>query len=303
MTRLKWLPGDRLTVVHSARNYLMGLPSVDPTIHEVLADSVGDLYDRLLAAEIDMAVFWKRLLGAVAAGDDDQAACTRALLASGCSPLASDQVASAIVSRLTDIRLGYQQRQPKLVEQLTLRGRPLREQWDGYGGGLTKRISKLTHESFVPKSATVWLLAPYCGGDGDLDADSGRLWMEAVLTNPVPQLPEVLRLTWLVAKLGLMQALASAKDDSQGDPWVAPLRLPRVAELATIAFTLEAAAYLELAPVQDHNWAEWFDLAAKVWRVPLDDHSRDTMLHWWKQYLDLRTSPAVAFKALDRMLL
>ncbi len=190
MTRLKWIPGDRLTVIHAARNYLAGVESVDPSIHRLISDSLGDLYDRLLAAEIDMTVFWRRLQCAVAAGDDDQSACSAALLAAGCSPLASDQVASAITSKLTDLRLGYQQRQPKLAEQLTLRSRPLREQWDGFGGGLTKRIAKLTHESFIPKSATVLMLSPYCGGDGELDVDSSRLWMEAVLANPVPQLPK-----------------------------------------------------------------------------------------------------------------
>ncbi len=121
MTRLKWIPGDRLTVIHAARNYIAGVESVDVSAHRLISDSLGDLYDRLLAAEIDMTVFWRRLQCAVASGDDDQSACTSALLAAGCSPLASDQVASAITSKLTDLRLSYQQRQPKLAEQLTLR--------------------------------------------------------------------------------------------------------------------------------------------------------------------------------------
>ncbi len=64
------------------------------------------------------------------------------------------------------------------------------------------------------------MLSPYCGGDGELDVNSNRLWMEAVLANPVPQLPEVLRLTWLVARLGMVSALSAGTEDSHGDPWV-----------------------------------------------------------------------------------
>ncbi len=87
MTRLKWIPGDRLTVIHAARNYLAGVESVDASIHRLISDSLGDLYDRLLAAEIDMPIFWRRLQGAVAAGDDDQSACAAALLAADAARL------------------------------------------------------------------------------------------------------------------------------------------------------------------------------------------------------------------------
>ncbi len=101
----------------------------------------------------------------------------------------------------------------------------------------------------------------------------------------------------------MISALSAGTEDSHGDPWVPHARLPRVAELATIPLTLEAASYLELVPSLDDAWADWMELASKAWRVSIDQPTLDVLLQWWKQFLDLRTAPAVTLKALDRMLL
>lgn len=302
MTRLRWTTGERLTPIHAARCFSLGVRGVDQSIVRGICDTMSELNSRLAAADLDLSIFWPDLVRAAAAGDADLDVCSSALIAAGCSPLSADAMAGAIASRLAEVRLVHNERYPKLAEQLALRGRPLREQWDGFGAGLLKRIGKLTHPSFLPKSATVLLMSPYRGGDGGLDASAARIWIEAMLTNPVADLPEVLRLAWLISQVGLIEALSFGSEDSHGDPWVAPSRLPRVAALAMMAMTLEAGSFLEIIPTPASAIPSLFAKAAEAWRVPVDDSTLETLGNWWKQFRDLQTTPPVTFKALDRML-
>jgi len=302
MTRLRWTPGDRLSPIHAVRCYSMGLRGVDESIMQSIAGPVTSLTNRLAGSDVDPAFFWPRLVSAVAGGDSDLEACRAALHAAGCSVLSIDAASSALASQLADVRLVYQERYPKLADQLVLRGRPIREYWDGYSAGLLKRIGKLTHPSFLPKSINAILLSPYRGGDGGLDASGSRVWIEAVLTNPFPEIPEVLRLVWLVAQLGLMEAMSTGSEDSHGDPLVPPLRLPRVAAMAMLPLTLEAASYLEMIPTPADQLPLLFAKAANAWRIAVDDLSLDALENWWRQFQDLQTPPPVALKALDRML-
>ncbi|MGV3483089.1 MAG: hypothetical protein ACO1RT_01585 [Planctomycetaceae bacterium] len=302
MTRLRWTTGERLTPIHAARSFSLGVRGVDESIVRGISGPMTELNHRLAAADLDLSIFWASLIRGVAAGETDLAACTASLTAAGCSPLSVDAMASAIASRLAEVRLVHTERYPKLAEQLELRGRPLREQWDGYGAGLLKRIGKLTHSSFLPKQVTAILVSPYRGGDGGFDAREARIWIEAVLTNSVADVPEILRLVWLVSQVGLIEALSFGSEDSHGDPWVAPARLPRVAALAMMAMTLEAGSYLELIPTPTHALPTAFAAAAQAWRIPLDPTTLGTLENWWKQFQDLQTTPPVTFKALDRML-
>ncbi len=302
MTRLRWITGERLTPIHAACCFAGGIRSVDESIERGIAVPMAELNSRLAAADIDFAIFWQRLMTAVAAGESDVEACSNSLIAAGCSSLSTDATASAIASQIADIRMVHNERYPKLAEQLALRARPIREHWDGYGAGLLKRIGKLTHPSFLPKNIAAQLVSPYRGGDGGIDASASRIWIEAVLTNPIPEIPEVLRVTWLVAQVGLIEALSAGPEDSRGDPLVAPARLPRVAALATLAITLEAASYLELISTPADMLGLMFATAAKAWRLKTDGETLDVLTHWWEQFKDQQTPPPVAFKALDRML-
>lgn len=302
MTRMRWTPGDRLSPIHAARCFSIGIQGVDESISRGIAGPMANLASRLAGADIDPAIFWPRLVGAAAAGDSDLEACHAALHTARCSVLSIDATAGGLASQLAEVRMVYQDRYPKLAEQLVLRGRPIREQWDGYSAGLLKRISKLTHPSFLPKSIHTILLSPYRGGDGSLDASSARVWIEAVLTNPIPEIPEVLRLVWLVAQVGLIDGLSTGPEDSHGDPWVPRSRLPRVAAIAMMPLTLEAAAYLEMIPTPADQLPSLFAKAAQSWRIPLDGPELDAVGNWWRQFQDLQTPPPVTLKALDRML-
>jgi len=301
MTRIRWEIGDRLSALHAARCWAAGTPGIDSQLAAKLADPLSQLTKRLAAAEIDLEIFWSRLIATAASGSSDSEACQAALLAAGLGELGIDGTSSAILTHLAETRLAFQERYPKSSQQLSLRARPIREQWEAYGAGLLRRMATQTHESFIPKSVVCVLLSPYRGGDGDCDPGSATLWMEAVLTNPVPMVPEVLRLAWLVMRVGagaqILQPLATEGTQETDDCKRAAL----VLALALLPVVLEASSYLELSLSPSGN-AALISAAAQAWCGPLEPAEIDTILKWWGQSEDLKPAFPVALKALDRML-
>jgi hypothetical protein len=298
MTRIRWEIGDKLSPLHAARCWAAGASGIDSTLAAKIAEPLAELTKRLAASELDLESFWSRLIAASAAGSSDQDACRTALLAAGIGELGLDACASAILTCLADTRLAYQERFPKSTQQLSLRARPIREQWDGYGAGLLRRIAKKTHESFIPKSAVCVLLSPYRGGDGDCDPKTSTLWIEAVLTNPVPSVPEVLRLTWLLTRIGMaaMVLPTQAAEDNENRA-----RASMVVALAGLPVVLDAACYLELTQSPGVT-AGLIDSAMQTWFGPMEPAVVEILDKWWSQSEELKPPFPVALKALDRML-
>lgn len=298
MTRIRWEIGDKLSPLHAARCWAAGAAGIDASLANKIAEPLAELTKRLAAAELDLESFWSRLIAASVSGSNDQEACRAALMAAGIGELGLDACASAILTCLADTRLAYQERFPKSSQQLALRARPIREQWDGYGAGLLRRIAKKTHESFIPKSAVCVLLSPYRGGDGDCDPATSSLWIEAVLTNPVPSVPEVLRLAWLITRIGIgTQVLPVATADENEDRARASL----VVALAGLPVVLDAACYLEMTQSPTVT-AELIHSAMQTWFGPMEPALVDILDKWWWQSEELHPPFPVTLKALDRML-
>lgn len=312
MTRVRWDLTDRLSALHAAHCWAAGCSGIDAQLTSKIATPLADVSARLVAADIDLALFWRQLVADAAGGADDEQACSSALASAGLGVLAIDSTAAAIASGLAETRLAYQERFPKAAGQLELRARPIREQWDAYGPGLLRRIGKQTHESYVPKSVTGVMLSPYRGGDGDCRPAADTLWLEAVLTNPVPSVPEVLRVAWLVTRIGIgQQGLADAADTgphtSTGER--SSDRASLIVALAALPVTLDAAAYLEIgsAGEVDGRWIQaalsaWFPAGWGLAIGGTDQEVVETLANWWRQHSELQPPFPVTLKALDRML-
>ncbi len=119
-------------------------------------------------------------------------------------------------------------------------------------------------------SATVVLLSPVLGGDGGAYPTDNLVTFEAVLANPIAQLPEVLRLGWLLAQLN--PALAMGRAPSDTSDW------RRATQEALLAIVLAAAEDVELA------WADraHFNLAAQAWLQ--DPTAAERLWRWWEGY-------------------
>ncbi|MEX0824723.1 MAG: hypothetical protein WD119_01075 [Pirellulaceae bacterium] len=289
-TRIRWTYSVSLSVLRAAASVAFHEPVISPPLESSLSPSVAAINNRLALDELDLARFWQELVASGLDEIDDRERCESALLAAGCSPLASDTLASAVSRYLTDIRLAHSEEFPKLADQLPLRGRPIRERWEERGAGLLRQIGARTHSQLLPTRATVCLIQPVRGGDGGVDVQRESVWMEAVLTNVEPNIPETLRLGWLLARLGMTHENANRL--------IAADNLPRVASCALVPVVLAAGQELELIPPGPLPIAA----ALQTWRMEADASTEAVLRNWWEQLSEGGTPFPVAIKALDRML-
>ena len=106
------------------------------------------------------------------------------------------------------------------------------------------------------------------------------------------ELPELLRLAWLLSLLNL--------DLPRYSEGVRPSRLATVAGLAMLPLTLAAAAEVQLA----RSDPETIGQALQAWLAPPNEAQAWTgiLSQWWETYCTLRPAWATALQALDRLL-
>ena len=186
---------------------------------------------------------------------------------------------------------------PDFAATMKLIESPLKLQWEARGPGLLRYLSQLTRPELLPPSATVALVRPLAGGDGAAHLDFNSVRLEAVLANPVAELPEVVRLAWLVSQL---QADLPVYSDALNKK-----RLPWLAGLAMLPAALEAAQFVELVHVD----RDLLHTAVLTWILPAYPENSATadelvtaVCQWWDIYQQNKPPWAIALAALDRLL-
>jgi len=295
--RLTWTPNASASALHAAEALcLHGSRLTDPRV----SDSIGN-YARVLGqwiesvAPFDTARFWSLLTGhAAIIGSNSELA--QAVLRK-CSVVQSGgSTASQLAGHITDIEAAFKQLFPKFEEQLPLRARPLQEHWLGFGAGLLAHIGRLSNKELIASEARVVLLQPIMGGAGAAHIDQNLVRIEAVLTNPMVELPEVVRLAWLLSQLQLDLPMFSET-----------LGLGTIARIAPLAMLPPALASAEVMELSKCNEAV-AELAIEQWQLPVpkdkDIHVEivPTLMDWWETYLQTRPDWPTALQALSRML-
>jgi hypothetical protein len=203
---------------------------------------------------------------------------------------AADHLVRAIDGLESAIRATF----PGGVDQIALRGQPLKAQWEARGGGLLTEVGRITDPALMVPQATVVLVDPLLGGDGVALLQVNSVWIEAVLTDALPELPEALRLGWLLAQLHCDIPVFGER--------VPGGRLPRVAALAMLPPILTAAQVVEWSRFDEAS----LTMAIEGWR--LGDANApaaalaSTLFDWWSTYTHSRPHWSVALAALDHML-
>jgi hypothetical protein len=196
-----------------------------------------------------------------------------------------------IAGAIADLEAAMQRAAPGLAEELAVRVRPIREQWEARGPGMLIEIARLTEPLAIPTAAEIVLVAPYVGGAGNAFAGTNRVVLEAVLFYPLQELPEAVRLAWLLSQL------------NSDLPWmtdVMPLARAREGmKLAMIPPVLAAAEAVELARCDEATLAA--AIAAWLPGIASED-AAPKMWSWWNAWLDHATKWPVAVAALEQML-
>ena len=286
-----FLAPGQTSSLHAAKAIADGLTLCDPQLAAAIEVPARQLKQEILAACLPVGRFWQHLIPLSATIHNRRELAQRAITKTAGSVGRMDAAVATIAAALASVENAFRAAMPNLDEELVLRSRPLIEQWEARGPGLLKQIGVLTEESLIVEHCHAVLVYPALGGAGDTHLSYNQARLEAVLANPIAELPEVVRLGWLISQLQLDLPIYSEHVHQD--------RLPHIARFAMLPVTLAAAEYVELAKLSP----ETVGRAIEVWRlvVPPDVDGPATVLQWWQTYLETRAPWPVALAALDQM--
>ncbi len=292
---LRWRASLSASCFHAARAIALGQPLVDNRLAQALSPSVASLSAELSASGISFATFFEQVVPLAADFENNRELARRVLARfSGRSEVQNEQAAGRLAGWFNELESAFSAAVSGVVDELTLRGRPLREQWEARGPGLLAAIGRLTEPGVLAEGGEVVLVYPVQGGGGAAHLAYNKVSFEAVLANPIVELPETVRLGWLLSTLNLDLPKYSEALPRQ--------RLDSLAPLAMLPAALAAAQDVELV----HGVAPSLAHAMTVWRVVQDDDDikslADMLDRWWKTYQERRPPWAVALAALEQML-
>jgi hypothetical protein len=288
---LRWLASVSASCFHAAAAIARGLPLVDRRLADALAPPVASLTAELAAARLDADAFFREAVPLASVFENNRELAERVL-----GKLRGRENHELLAARLagwfSQLESAFKAAAPNAIDELELRSGPLREQWEARGPGLLAAIGRLSERALLAESAEVVLVYPVMGGAAAARLPYNKVVIEALLTNPHGDLPEVVRLGWLLSSLNL--------DLPRYSEAIPPERLTRLAPLAMLPVALEAAAEVELTPGEPASLAR----AIAAWRLA-DSNAEplaETVQRWWQTYHDSRPAWSVALAALDRML-
>lgn len=289
--RLRWLASHSLSGLHAAAAIARGQQLVDAPLAAALGEPARAMQEEIIACGLPEARFW-RMACALATTFDNNRQLAKMAAYRTLGQASPNEVSERLGGRISDVEAALLRIKPQVVEELAMRRGPLREQWEARGPGLLSRVFALTETRLMVDAADIVLVLPALGGGGEAQLQNNSVRIEAVLTNPHAQLPETIRLGWMLAQLHL--DLPHFAEEMHVD------RLPHVAGLAMIPAILAASEQVELAAFND----DMVRLAIDAWQVETLGVSDpvDVLMRWWEAYEEARPPFEVAFKALDEML-
>jgi len=287
--QLRWKASFSATCLYAANCIAEDLPIADAQLATALKPAVDGLLHEINTAGLSVPSMLQQLVSLAAEQENN-----RQLVELAVKKLrGTGSIGPESVTRLTgcvaDLEAAMLRARPQLVEELAVRGRPLREQWEARGPGLLKAMARLVgDEAFLASAAEIVLVAPLVGGHGQAHLQSNQVTFEAVLANPHAELPEILRLGWLLGQLNF--DLPRFSDSIPGS------RLEYVASLAALPLVLAAAEEVELVSSASDMLAQTLE----CWHQPIE--TSECLPDWWQTYYEGNVRWTVAIAGLDAML-
>jgi hypothetical protein len=290
----RWIVSTPASSLYAA-SVMLGRPGehidgspLDEKTSQLFSAEVATLAEDLAAVGLEPAIFFDHAI-ALSARFDAPVEWAKVLVLKSLGPrLAPELIAARLARSRIGLDAAFARAHPALLEELELRSEPLRLQWEARGAGLMTTLGRLFDRDLVVEQADVILVQPALGGGGGAHPPYNSLHIEAVLTNPLPELPEVVRLGWLWSQLNL--DLPKFQDALHRD------RLHEIGRLAMIPSMLAAAQEVELARLDEATLA----MALSAWRMSGAEPGQ--LLEWWETRQSTGAAWTVALGALDRML-
>lgn len=288
--KLRWIPHVATSALHAAEASWRGETIVDPNLADAVREPAALLAREISSRGLPELPMWRNLAALVPTFDNRRHAVKIAGLRAVGRALNEETVA-AVTGAIVDLERAVNDAFPGLDKELELRSRLLREQWEARGPGMLRRIEQLLPSDVIVPGADVLLVQPCLGGGGKPHLVNNTVRIEAVLANPYHQLPESVRLAWLLSQLNFDLPMYSEN--------IHPDRLPHIAAFAMLPVVLEAAHYVELVTFD----RDLLPFAMEAWhmRLPADVDGPELVANWWVTYQEARPPMPVALQALDQM--
>lgn len=287
---LRWLVDHSASVFHIAEVVARGVPLDDAELAQTLADAVHELQSRLDAAEVPERRFWDHLIPQ-SAGIESYRELASIALTKTVGRHAED-LQWDISAILAAIESAVRQLRPDLIETVTRDTRAVREGWQTQGSTLLDEIGRLTQEELLVPAATVLPVYPALGGAGAAHLLYNSVRIEVLPSDPSVELPEIVRLVWLLSQINMDVPVLSET--------VHGSRLPMAAALSMLPPALVAAEQMGLTAFNKNTLAA----AVQAWcpDATSQDDLADIVWRWWHAFLERRPAWSVGVGALDQML-
>jgi hypothetical protein len=289
--QLNWQTSAAVSCFAAARVLMAGRTLVDSGLAASLAAPVERLQSALNDEHISGEAFWSHVLPLSASVTNLKEVAQVALI-------------KTIGRTEMPARLEHFRRALADVRNAGLSGLPLDEEtsakhqeriklaWAYQGDGLLHAVAAQTEPEILVEEATVVMVYPAEGGGGAAYLPYNLVHIEAVADDPVPELPEIMRLAWLLSVLNL--DLPRYSDE------MTPKCLPLVAALAMLPATVAAAAAIGLAPHDEailrQAMQSWLATPEKT------DAWSGFLFQWWEAYKSMRPPLGTALAGLEKLL-
>jgi hypothetical protein len=284
---VEWFSSVPVSAFYAALVLLRGRTFVEPAIESALMPIARRLQTELSACGYRAEpVLWHMM--ALADHCDSDADLAQAALSKTVGREHNPNCRALVSTAAGELLVALQRARPRAAEELPLRVDPLRSQWEARGPGLLAGMRRLSSDDLLVPAASLTLVQPVLGGGGVAHPPYNCVTFEGLLANPIAQLPEVLRLGWLLGQLNFDLPALSEPLGSE--------RLSVVGPLALVPVVLAAAEDIELAQYDPPH----LRLALDSWLGA--SAAASALGIWWETYQATRPAWPVALVALDALL-
>jgi hypothetical protein len=284
---IRWIISVAASCYYATGQILRGRVLVDAPLAKRLAEPVEEFEKACQPWAVDPIALVDQLTALAIEPTECNQQAQRAI-AKLCGTALVDRMATAVTHWMRQSQRLFLEVHPQALAELELRAVPLREQWEARGPGLLAQLKRQLGSEVLVDAADVILVQPVLGGGGVSHVAMNRISFEAVLANPVAELPEITRLGWLLAQLHLDLPLVQGQMTAS--------RALEVGAAALVPAILAAAQEVELIGSAE----KLLPRALELWR--LDGISAETLQAWWETYSTNRLPWGTAVAALHHLL-
>ncbi|MCA9127527.1 MAG: hypothetical protein KDB22_10595 [Planctomycetales bacterium] len=286
---LEWQFNSLLNPIHAAWCFTTAAEVENPLAFG-MQDVSSELSELARQMHVPASRFWEAMLTIAPLVDFPDELASRVLSKFGRSaPTDVQRLAAAIRECIAQFAQAF----PNYENEIRMRQAPLRSMWEAHGPGLLVEIGRLTEADLLVEQAQIILVQPILAGAGYAHLATNRLHMEAVLTNRFQELPETLRLAWLLSQLDCERPVYSEMINA--------FRLRSLVGVAMLPACLQAATTLELSSMSP----ETLLLAMSAWQIQPSSSKAVTLVEvmqvWWETYQASRPEWRTALTALNEM--